>query len=68
MQPVIQVNQEGVTLINTLLDYAMKGGGISALNTVNSVIRVINISPQKIEAQASPLPSTPKEPKGEVKC
>ncbi|KKN55749.1 hypothetical protein LCGC14_0578980 [marine sediment metagenome] len=66
--PQIIVNQSGSTLINTLLDYAMKGGGLASLNTVNSVIRVINTPPQRVESQASPLPSTPKEPEGEVKC
>ncbi len=67
MQPVIQVNQEGAALINTLLDYAMKGGGLASLNTVNSVIRIINTPPPQATLVAKDAPNPiPKSESGKV--
>jgi hypothetical protein len=68
MKPIIHLNQAGASLVNRLLDFALKGGGLDALNTVNEVIVATQNPaspgvPPKEEPREKDISKENKEPK-----
>ena len=61
--PVIQVNGPGANIINQLLNLALKGGGLDALNVVNLTIQTINRPPQETKIDG---PKPDDEPEAKI--